>query len=66
MLNMKIARLKKGLNQSELAELVGVQSKIISRYETGVNYPTVDTLLKISEALNVSVDYLLGITDKER
>jgi len=66
MLNMKLARIKSGLSQSELADLIGVKSNIISRYETGVNYPSVETLLKISEELNVSVGYLLGITNKER
>ena len=35
MINLKISRIKKGLSQSELAELVGVQTYSISRYETG-------------------------------
>ncbi len=60
MINLKIARIKKGLSQSELAEKIGVQSFSISRYETGSQYPSIETLLKMSEVLNVSVDHLLG------
>jgi len=60
MINLKISRIKKGLSQSDLAELVGVQTYSISRYETGYQYPSIETLLKLSEVLNVSVDHLLG------
>lgn len=60
MLNLKIARLKKGWKQSQLAEKVGVQTYSISRYETGEQYPSIETLLRLSEVLGVSVDFLLG------
>jgi len=60
LLNLKIARIKAGLSQSELAKKVNVQSFSISRYETGTQYPSIETLLKMSEVLNVSVDHLLG------
>ena len=60
MLNLKIARIKNGLSQSQLAELVNVQSFSISRYETGTQRPSIETLIKMSEVLKVSVDYLLG------
>ncbi len=65
MLNMKLARIKKEMSQAKLAELIEVHVKVISRYETGVNYPTVATLLKLSEVLEVSVDHLLGV-EKEK
>ena len=60
MLNLKLARIKAELSQSELAKKIGVQSFSISRYETGVQYPSIETLLKMSEVLKVSVDHLLG------
>lgn len=60
LLNLKIARIKKGLSQSELAELVNVQAFSISRYETGTQWPSIETLLRMSEVLEVSVDHLLG------
>lgn len=60
MKNLKLARIRKDLSQSQLAEKVGVQPFSISRYETGVQYPSIETLLKLSEVLKVSVDHLLG------
>ncbi len=65
MLNLKLARIKKKLSQSGLAELIGIKEYSISRYETGLQYPTIETLLKLSRTLDVSVDYLLGI-EKEK
>jgi len=66
MMNLKLARIKNKLTQTELANEVNVKPFSISRYETGLQYPSIETLLKLSETLNVSVDYLLGVTDKER
>lgn len=60
MLNLKLERIKQGFSQSELADKIEVKSHVISRWETGTNYPSIDNLLKLSELLNVSVDYLLG------
>ena len=60
MLNMKLERIRKNMSQQELADAIGVKSHVVSRWETGVNYPSIENLLKVSEVLNVSVDYLLG------
>ena len=50
--NVKRFRLSRGLKQSELAELVGVEDKTISRIEVGGNYPSMDLLVRISNVLN--------------
>jgi transcriptional regulator with XRE-family HTH domain len=52
------ARIKKfrkasGLSQEQLAELVGIEQKHVSRLELGKNAPTIDRLEKIAAALNV-------------
>ena len=60
MLNLKLSRIKKGYSQAKLAEIVGVSGYSISRYETGVQSPSVETLLKLSDVLEVTTDYLLG------
>lgn len=60
MLNMKIARIKKGLSQIELGDKIGVSNRMISQYESGYSTPGVDTLVKIADVLEVTVDYLLG------
>ena len=58
-LNLKVARVKKGLTQKELGELVGVASNALSRIETGKQIPKVDMLLKLAEILEVSAEELL-------
>ena len=57
-----IATLRRELNlkQCDLAELLGVTNKAISRWETGRGYPDIETLPKISEVLNVSIPELLS------
>lgn len=60
-------RLKAALNsrhmmQKELAEKVGVNEMAISRYIHGGRIVSVPILIEICKALNVSADYLLGLT----
>lgn len=58
---MLIRELRKqhGLTMRELGEKIGVSESTISLYETGKREPNYETLLKIAELFNVSVDYLL-------
>ena len=53
-------RKKKGMTQKELAGLLCVTDKAISRWESGVGNPDLNTLPKIAEIFNVSIDYLLS------
>ena len=55
---IKELRKEKGLTQEQLAETVGIEPNNLSRIEKGRNYPTPENLLKIANALNVSVDKL--------
>jgi transcriptional regulator with XRE-family HTH domain len=57
--NIKNARIKAGLTQTELALAIGVTQKEISRWETGSRTPQVETFASICKALNVSADVLL-------
>jgi transcriptional regulator with XRE-family HTH domain len=52
-------RNKAGMSQDELGEKVGVNNKHISNIETGRSKPSMDTLVDIANALNVSADDLL-------
>lgn len=49
-----------GLTMKELGAKVDVAESTISQYETGKRQPDNETLLKLGEALDVSVGYLLG------
>lgn len=53
-------RKKRGLSQKELGSAVGVHYIQISKYETGVNFPTVAKVLEIARTLQVSLDQLFG------
>ena len=59
--NEKIKKLRdsRGWTQSELAEKLGTDGRMISHYEKGKNIPSADILVKIAELFNVSIDYLL-------
>lgn len=51
-----------GLSQEDVADLVGTNQAQISAYETGKNDPTGEVLIALSQALETTVDYLLGLT----
>ena len=53
-------RKEKGLTQKELAEIVGVSDKTISKWENGNSSPDTSMLLSLSEALEVTVNELLS------
>lgn len=56
-----IAKLRKkaGLTQLQLAQMLNVSDKAVSKWETGGGYPEITVLPALSEIFGVSVDYLL-------
>lgn len=56
-------RKEKGLTQEELAKALNISRSALSLYEIGKRDPDTETLKKIAEYFNVSIDYLLGRTD---
>ena len=59
------ARERNKLTQNDLAELVGVDVKTISRYERGITLPDLYTFEVISQELNIPL-YKLGLNGKEK
>lgn len=57
---IKTARLSKNLSQEQLGLLIGVSDVSICGYEKGIRKPTIDKLVKLTEVLDVTMDYLLG------
>ncbi|WP_050814378.1 helix-turn-helix domain-containing protein, partial [Streptococcus sobrinus] len=49
-----------GLTQTELAKRAGLKPPAISQYESGARNPSYDALIKLANALNVKVDYLVS------
>ena len=58
-------RRQRGLTQSALAEACGIRQATLSMIESGNTMPRVDTLGLLCRALDVSADYLLGLSDKQ-
>lgn len=56
---LRTLRKEKGLSMKELGRIIGVAESTISQYETGKRQPDFETLLKLGEYFDVSVDYLL-------
>ena len=57
---LKAARLVRGLSQGDLAELSGLKPAAVSHFETGQRTPSLNNLIRLADALDVSADYLLG------
>ena len=55
----------KDLTQQEIADMLGCSQTTYSRYETGdLNVP-IDILKKLAKFYKVSIDYIVGITNKK-
>lgn len=64
--NLKQLRIEKGISQQQLAEVIGVSQQSINKYENHGVEPDIETLIKISDYFNTSVDYLIGHTQISR
>lgn len=66
--NLKRLRKNKHISQSEMAEMLGVSQRTISHYENGTCEPNINSLGKIADILETSIDYLVGhsVPVKER
>lgn len=60
---LKELRLEKGYTQQALAEKLNIKQQSYIRYEYGTGEPSLDTLKKLAVILEVSSDYLLGLSD---
>lgn len=61
--NIRNLREDSDLTQQDLADILHINRRTYSAYENGVNSMTPETLIKIANFYNTSVDYLLGRTD---
>ncbi|MGN0268683.1 MAG: helix-turn-helix domain-containing protein [Lachnospiraceae bacterium] len=59
-------RKQKGMTQKELAELLNITDKAVSKWERGLNFPDIALLEQLADALQISVTELLGIENTPR
>lgn len=56
-------RKEKGLNREALAKMIGTSGAIIGKYERNERTPSVEIAKNIAQALDVSLDFMVGNTD---
>ncbi len=62
---LRMARIKRGITQQRTADMANTSLRNYQCYEQGVRRPKYETLVELCNILNVSADYLLGLTDEE-
>ncbi len=60
---LNAVRKSRHLTALAMADYLGVTIRTYRNYESGVSQPSLETLVRIANKLNVSVDYLLGRDD---
>ncbi len=61
--NIKVERMRKGLTQFQLAEMIDVHEKYIGKVESGKQNITIKTLIKLAEALDTKLTKLVNIEE---
>jgi transcriptional regulator with XRE-family HTH domain len=56
-------RRSRDVTQNELAQIIGVSGSAVSAYENGKKVPGSDTLMRLAEYFDCSIDYLMGKTE---
>lgn len=60
-MNIKQLREQRGMTQEELAKRLGVKYPAVSKWERGMAYPSMNTVIKMAELFQVSMDVVLGL-----
>lgn len=63
MKRLKELREQKNLTQAQLSKFLNISASTIGMYEQGRRFPDENLLKHISQYFNVSIDYLLGLTN---
>lgn len=61
---IKESRIRAGLKQSELANLLHVAPPSVAQWENGRTAPSIDNIVNLAKILNVSTDFLLSVDSK--
>jgi len=61
---LKVIREDRDLTQSNIAELLQTTRQQVSKWENGTQMMGVDKYIVLAKYYNLSLDYLLGLTDQ--
>lgn len=64
-IRLKELRLSRGLKQYQMADMLNIHRSTYTKYETARSYPPLDIFRDLCVSLNVSADWLLGLTEEE-
>ena len=59
-------RIDPDLTQADIGEFLGCQREVYRRYEKGTRQIPVDLLIKLASLYNVSIDYIVGLTNETK
>ena len=63
--NLRKLRKEKGLSQIAVQMQTGIEQALISKYENGERVPPTETLMQLADFYGVSLDYIMGRTDRK-
>lgn len=61
--NLKQLRKSKGYTQIAVQMKTGIEQALLSKFENGERVPPTETLIRLADFYNVSIDYILCRTD---
>ncbi|MBQ7971417.1 MAG: helix-turn-helix transcriptional regulator, partial [Clostridia bacterium] len=61
--NLKLLRKQAGYTQIAVQMKTGIEQALLSKFENGERVPPTETLIRLAEFYNVSIDYILCRTD---
>lgn len=61
--NLKLLRKSRGYTQIALQMKTGIEQALLSKFENGERVPPTETLIRLADFYNVSIDYILCRTD---
>lgn len=62
--NLRKLRESKGITQIALQMETGIEQALLSKFENGERIPPTETLIRLADYYNVSMDYIMYRTDK--
>ena len=60
---LNFVRKSRGITAQQMADYLCMGLRAYRNYESGDRFPSADTLVKIADKLDISIDYLLGRDD---
>ena len=61
---LRVAMNKRSTRLKKFADAIGKSENTVNKWRNGTQVPALDTVVRIAEELRVSIDFLIGRTDK--